>query len=63
MPVVLFNHGNTGAQVSSEVVYRHSVVSEHYGGVVAPKAVHGALLAVAILEYRLVKWYLSHMIS
>ena len=47
MPVVLLNHGNTGAQVPSEVVYRHSVISRRHGGVVMAQAVHGALLAVA----------------
>ena len=47
MPVVLLNHGNTGAQVPSEVVYRHPVVGQRHGGVIVPQAVHGALLAVA----------------
>ena len=47
MPIMLFNHGNTGAQVPSEVVHRHPVVSECHGGVVVPQAVHGSLLAVS----------------
>ncbi len=47
MPIMLFNHGNTGTQVPSEVVHRHSVVGQRHGGVVVPETVHGALLAVS----------------
>ena len=47
MPIVLLDHGNTGAQVFGERVNGHPVVSECHGGIVVPEAVHGSLLAVS----------------
>ncbi len=47
MPIVLLNHGNTGAQVFGKGIHGHPVVSQRHGGVVVPQAVHGALLAVS----------------
>ena len=47
MPVMLFNHGDTGAEMFCQRVYRHPVVGQRHGGVVVPQAVHGSLLAVS----------------
>ncbi len=47
MPVVLFNHGNTGAQVLGKGVHSHPVVGQHHGGIVMAQAVPGALLAAS----------------
>ena len=47
MSVVLFNHGNTGAQVLGKGVHSHPVVGQHHGGIVMAQAVPGALLAAS----------------
>ncbi len=40
MPVVLLDHGNTGAKMFGEGIYRHSVVSQRHRCVVVPEAIH-----------------------
>ena len=62
MPVVLLNHGNTGAELFSEPIHRHPVAGQHHGGAVTLQAVRGARLAVARTEYRLVKSSESYVI-
>jgi len=62
MPIVLFNHGNTGTEMFGEVLYRHPAVCQRRGCIVIPKAAPGAPLAISRTGYRLVKPFISCLI-